>query len=197
MLLHAENKREGYREREGPNTSKTDRDQPPTTRPQNNLTRQGGKKKQKTTRRQKKAGAGQDLSIGDEQSLRIEGVVFGRDEETQGATQTTKVWVSPAPERKKEKNRETVSANIPKKEKKRDKATDNIPTPEKNNRNIKAKNDLNDNKLAQTPTKSLGNVHCRVAGPMGRPAFWGDRGPWHRGVRRPPHHGNRPRWCKN
>ena len=43
-------------------------------------------------------------------------------------------------------------------------------------------------------TKSGRNYHSRVEGPMGRPALLGrrPRGPQYRGVRRPPHYGNRP-----
>ena len=40
--------------------------------------------------------------------------------------------------------------------------------------------------------------HRRVEGPMGRPALLGShpKGPQYRGVRVPPHYGNRPRWRK-
>ena len=48
-------------------------------------------------------------------------------------------------------------------------------------------------------TKSRRNYHRRVAGPMGRPALLGTRprGPQYRGVRSPPHYGNRPWKRKN
>ena len=44
-------------------------------------------------------------------------------------------------------------------------------------------------------TESHGTSHRRVAGPMGRPALLKChlRGPWHRGFRGTPRHGNRPR----
>ena len=46
---------------------------------------------------------------------------------------------------------------------------------------------------------SFENEQGGVEGPMGRPAPLESRpgGPWYRGVKRPPHQGNRPRERKN
>ena len=67
----------------------------------------------------KNTGAGRDLGVGEGEEARVEDVVRGQDEETQGETQTTRAWVSTAPERTKDEDKKTASANIPNKERRR------------------------------------------------------------------------------
>ena len=122
-----------------------------------------------------------------------------------GKPKPLRVWVSPAPE----KERENVDVVQPSKkererERERQRTTNMIP---KRGRVLKGKRSFTVRHRTQKPNtrpdknkeglKGLGK--CRVAGPMGRAAFLGrhPRGPWYRGVQRPPYHGNRPWWRKN
>ena len=90
-----------------PNTPRAKRDQPqPYQRP---TTAERGKKKQKQ---------GGDLGVVVEQGVRIEVGVHVHEEETQGETQTTRAWVSPAPERGRK--RETSPTNGPNKQRERE-----------------------------------------------------------------------------
>ena len=69
--------------------------------------------KRKNTRR------GGDLGEGEGDEVRVEHVVRGQDEETQGESQTPKgVWVSPAPE--KEKKKKTTPTTIQTQERERE-----------------------------------------------------------------------------
>ena len=199
-----------------PSTPQTNLDEPPEkkpTPPKQNETYNyqepndaGGKKK--TQER------GGDLDVGAEQGVRIEAGERGHEEATLGEPQTPQgVWASPAPERERKKERKNVVGGQTKTAKKNRGDTNinanmglvlkgtkpnNMSTPETKNVIQKTK------QISQKPrtkmpltyqTKSRRSYHRRVAGPMGRPALLGSRpgGPWYRRVRKPPHHGNRPR----
>ena len=136
--------------------------------------------------------------------------------DTRGNPNPKWVWVSPAPER--ERKRENVVGNHTKQTKKERGQTNiwanngqvlkgtkpnMIPIPETKNaiqtnltNNPKALNKKNQSPVRQ----SLGGIiTAGWRGPWAALRFLRRHpgGPWYRGVRGPPHHGNRPRWRKN
>ena len=183
----------------------TNRDQPPPY--------------QRATTKKKTTGAGHDLGEEEHGDERVEGEVHVRDEETQGESQTPeKGFGFPQRLRKKERERERERRrrSQPNNQRKRrgqqtpkrtrgqvlkGTKTSIIPTPETKPRTKQPKNipEQPNNETSTNPT-SLGGLH--TAGWRGPWAALHllrrhPRGPWYRGVRGPPHHGNRPRWRKN
>ena len=125
------------------------------------------------------------------------------------------VWVSPAPEKERQRENGADENTEHKGEKEgtaniwayRDQVLkgdkpNTVPTPEtKKKHQTKYPTSIPEkpNKKPNTkPTKSRRTCHCRVEGPMGRLALLGShpRGPQYRGVQVPPHYRNRPQWCK-
>ena len=173
-------------------------------------------------RKEKKTRRGGNLGEEEHEDERVEGEVHVRDEETQGESQTPeKGFGFPQrlrkKERKRERERERTASTKPTKQPEKKERTTNTKankgaglkghqskhhtnsrdkTPNKTTKNIPEQ----PNKETSTNPTSLGGLH--TAGWRGPWAALHllrrhPRGPWYRGVRGPPHHGNRPRWRKN
>ena len=172
-------KQDGQHQKNHPTNQKTDK-----TRPTTKHTRE------RRRRKKKKQVRGQSLGEGADVDVRAEVGVRSQVEETQGETQTRKwVWGSPAPEKEKTKN--TSPTNIPTTRKKKQRTTNteanvgqvlkgtrpkSMPSPE---RNTVQKNQPRSLKYPtktqmQIPDNSQRTSHCRVAGPIGRPAISGE-----------------------
>ena len=172
-----------------------------------------------TTTRKKKQVREPDLGVGAQLGVRVGVGDRGQDEETQGESQTPKgVWVSPAPE--KERKKRTTPTTIPntkEREREREGTTNiwayrgqvlkgtkpnNIPTPEtkRTKQNTQHPSQGNLTKTKHMTSKVSEDLSPQGGGAHGPPCLLLEshpRGPWYRGVRRPPHHGNRPRWRNN
>ena len=161
------------------------------------------KTKKKTQERVRNLGVG----VGDE--VRIEDEDRGQDEETQGDPNPKWVWVSPAPERERkrenvvgEQTTQTKKERGHKHQSEQGAGLEGHQTKQHINPQDQENRTKNHTNTQETPNKKNKHQAYRVSGELSQQGGGAHgppctRGPWYRGVRRPPHHGNRPRWRKN
>ena len=189
--MHASSKR-GKRA----NTTKTGQKQQPTTtnreEPEHKRNRPPPYQRATTTKKKKKTGAGHDLAKGAEQEVRIEVGVRVRDEETQGEPQTPKgVWGSPAPERKRKREKNDVGEQPKQPEKEKEGTTNTkrtrgqvlkgtkpntIPTPEtkKTKQNTQHPSQKNLTKTRHKTNKVSEDLSPQGGGAHGPPCTFGE-----------------------